>query len=98
MVELRLSVAARADLASIDEYGARQFGDDVADAYSRSFAKAFDLLCGHPELGEARPRLGIGMRCLIHRRHRIFYRVEEESLLVVRILHHAQDSRRHLRR
>lgn len=30
---------------------------------------------------------------LAHRKHRIFYRVEGENVLIVRILHHARDAK-----
>jgi toxin ParE1/3/4 len=40
------------------------------------------------------PRLRPATRCLIYRRHRIFYRVARETVLIVRILHHAQDVKR----
>lgn len=91
MADVRFSSAARSDLAAIDEYSARQFGDEVADAYARGFAEAFDLLSRHAEAGSAWPELGDGIRCQVHRRHRIFYRVDANFILIVRILHHAMD-------
>ncbi|WP_409934932.1 type II toxin-antitoxin system RelE/ParE family toxin [Novosphingobium sp. 9] len=93
MVEVRLSTAARSDLAAVDAYSARQFGDDVADAYARGFLEAFDLLARHPQSGAPRPELGEEIRCLVHRRHRIFYRFGDDIVLIVRILHHAMDER-----
>lgn len=93
MAEVRFSSAARSDLAAIDEYSAEQFGDDVADAYARGFMETFDLLGRHPYAGAARPELGDAIRCQLHRRHRIFYRVNGEIILILRIVHHAMDER-----
>ena len=94
VAEVELSPAARADLAEIDDFSADQFGQDVADAYLRGFNDAFALLRRHPLAGPAKPELGIGIRCLVHRRHRIFYRCETERVLIVRIIHHARDVRK----
>jgi toxin ParE1/3/4 len=94
VVEVRLDPAARADLAEIDAYGAAEFGDTVADDYSRGFTKAFDLLRRHPSAGPAQPDFGEEIRCLIHNRHRIFYKIKPDFVLILRILHHARTVRR----
>ncbi len=98
MVEVRLTALARKDLVSMREYGNEEFGGALADAYFMSIAGAFDLLARHPEAGPARPELGEHIRCLSHRRHRILYRFDGAQVLVVRILHHAMDVSRALRR
>jgi toxin ParE1/3/4 len=72
MANVELSSEARADLANIDDYSAEQFGQDVADAYTRGFNEAFSLLRRHPLAGEAKPDLGRDIRCIVHRKHRIF--------------------------
>lgn len=97
MASLRLSPPARADLAAIDEYSTDQFGDEVAAIYSRGFKAVFDQLRRHPRLGEAKPKLGKGIRQITHRQHRIFYRVEGDVVQIVRVVHHAMDARRVLK-
>jgi toxin ParE1/3/4 len=96
VAEVRLSLRARADLEDIDAYGAAEFGDVAADAYSRAFNEAFDLLRRYPEAGPSRPEYGKDIRALTQRRHRIFYLVQNGDVLVVRILHAAMDARRAL--
>ena len=91
------SPEARADLLEIREFSLDRFGPDVADAYFLGFDEAFDLLANHPRIGEARPKLGKGIRCLVHQRHRIFYRVDGEVILIVRVVHHARDARQALK-
>jgi toxin ParE1/3/4 len=96
VARLRFLATAKADLISIRLYSNREFGDDVADAYFRGFNKVFLLLREHPNAGAAKPELGKGIRCLVHRRHRIFYNVNDDLVLIRRIIHHAQSARRAL--
>lgn len=93
VAEIELSPLARADLAEIDECSADQYGQDVADAYLRGFNEAFALLARHPFSGPPRTDLGDGIRCLVHRKHRIFYRLEQNGITIVRIIHHARNAR-----
>jgi toxin ParE1/3/4 len=90
MSRLKLGATARADLANIRRYSIREFGPDVADAYFRGFGKAFDMLRSHPFAGQARPAIASDARSLTHRQHRILYRIEDDQVVVVRVLHHAQ--------
>lgn len=96
MVRLRLSSAARADLVGIRHYSFREFGGDVADAYLRGFNQAFTLLREQPMVGPGQPDLGERVRCLTHRRHRIFYEAADDGVLIIRIIHHARNARRAL--
>lgn len=95
-VRLRLSGAARVDLVEIRKYSIAEFGADVADAYFRGFNKAFSLLRERPFAGAGQPELAEGLRRYVHRRHRIFYRVDDDLVLIVRIIHHAQNARQAL--
>jgi toxin ParE1/3/4 len=94
VAEIVVSSAARADLAEIDAYSARHFGEEAADAYLRGFNEAFDQLRQYPLAGKAREELGQDIRCLTHCRHRIFHVVKDDIVLIVRIVHHAQNARR----
>lgn len=96
MARLRLSTAARADLIEIRKYSLFEFGHGVADSYFRGLNTVFALLRERPFAGASRSDLGDGLRCFTHRRHRIFYRIESDLVLIVRIVHHAQSARRAL--
>jgi toxin ParE1/3/4 len=93
VAKVRLSPAARADLAGIDGFSAAEFGDDVADAYWRGFREAFLKLAEYPPIGSARPDYGDAVRCLSHRSHRILYAHRDDTVHVLRILHHAPNVR-----
>ena len=87
---------ARADLVYLREYSLEQFGPDVADEYFLGFETAFDRLAEFPFSGAAQAELGKDIRCLIHRRHRIFYTVQGDTVLIIRVVHHAMDARQAL--
>ena len=96
MAEIRFSPAARADLKDIGRFSRREFGKAVADKYLFGLDQVFDRLALHPYSGEAQPKLGTGVRRSTHRRHRIFYEVEGEVVLILRIFHHTSDVKRSL--
>ena len=98
MANLRLSPTAESDLEEIDGFGADAFGKAIADEYSRGFREVFDLLRRHPKIGLRQPELGHLVRSTRHRRHRIYYEVEGEVVLILRIFHHARDVKRSLLR
>ncbi|MFA6220057.1 MAG: type II toxin-antitoxin system RelE/ParE family toxin [Erythrobacter sp.] len=97
MAEVEFSNAAEADLVEIDEFSASRFGDDVAETYMHGFDEAFGLLRDFPLAAPLHPELGDCIRCLVHRQHRIFYCLDGDAVLIVRIVHHAMDARRALK-
>jgi toxin ParE1/3/4 len=97
MAKVRLSAAARRDLAKIDDWSVRQFGQDVTGAYADGFRGIFRLLADHLEAGPDRSEVSGGLRSFRHRSHILFYRIEQDVVEIVRVLHHAQDARRILR-
>lgn len=96
MKRLDLSVAADADLFDILAYGTSVHGEVASDAYYSGMAEAFAFLCEHPEAGQIDEGNGLGLRRWRYRQHRIFYRVDYESLMIVRIFHVAADAVRWL--
>lgn len=97
VARLKLSAAARGDLAAIDDYGVAQFGEHIAAEYARGFHEVFSTLSQYPQLGVLRPEFREGTRCKLHRSHLIFYRVANDTVFVQRILHHSQDISAHLK-
>jgi toxin ParE1/3/4 len=89
MAEVRLSPRASADLDDIAAYGLARHGKDSAAAYFQSFHKVFALLEDHPLSGQIDE--DTGFRRWHHRSHRIFYRVDEAEVLIVRIVHQSRD-------
>jgi plasmid stabilization system protein ParE len=94
MAELSYSVAAVADIEDITEFGIERFGPRIALDYVNGLELACEQLRMFPERSAVVPRIGREIRCLVYRRHRILYSFSDAKVLVVRILHHAQDVRR----
>lgn len=88
------SPSAKADLEEIRDYSIEQYDAAVADAYFLGFDAAFDLLAEQPFAGSEKPELGSAIRCITHRKHRIFYTVTGDVVLIIRIIHHARDAGR----
>lgn len=93
MADIEFTHAAVADLSEIDEYSLVQFGAEAGEAYMRGFNKALALLRDHPLAGAITPSYGKAYRCLVHQRHRIFYTITADKVLIVRVLHHARDAK-----
>ncbi|MEQ1543202.1 MAG: type II toxin-antitoxin system RelE/ParE family toxin [Novosphingobium sp.] len=97
MAEVEFSNAAEADLVDIDEFSAARFGEEVAEIYMHGFDAVFERLRDFPLAAPPRPDFGDGIRCLVHRQHRVLYTATENYVLIVRIIHHARDARQVLK-
>jgi len=106
--EVELSAASQADLQEIVRWTARQFGRAQAIAYGNIIKDALDALGAGPNAIGVRQRDDIGPGyCTLHvgrnrsrGRHVVLFRVsgriEDQVIRVVRILHDAMDSARHV--
>lgn len=97
MARIILSRAAYLDLVQIGEYGEAQFGAEAADAYQDDIDRRFERLADHPLIGEAKDGWGPGIRHLPCNQHRIVYRVDGNTVQILRILHHSRDVPNHLK-
>lgn len=84
---------ARRDLEAIRDVGVQEFGAEAAERHLLGFERHFALLRTHPFAGQKRPEFALGIRSLSHRPHRLLYRVDGDTVLIVRIIHHRQDVR-----
>ncbi len=91
MIKLRLSVAARRDLNSIQDKGLKDWGLPAIRAHMEGFDRIFGMLRQYPAAGQLRQEYGDDMRSFSHRPHRILYRVSPNEILIVRVLHAAMD-------
>lgn len=90
----RLSVEATKDLEGIYEYTERTFGRNQASAYLRALRVRFDRIAEHPAFGRHRQDIESGTRAIIHKSHVIYYIVDDNGVLILRVLHGAQDPAR----
>ncbi len=93
MKRLDIKAAARAELAQIYEFSVAEFGWQIAEAYLTGLRGAFDRLLEFPMIGPVYPDVTPEVRVIHHRSHRIFYRIEGDMVLIVRVLHKHRDMR-----
>lgn len=88
---------AQRDVDGIWNYSAERWGRDRANSYLESIKKALAMLAANPRRGRVfEPGLPNYFKYAIGN-HMIFFRVIEEGIAVVRILHQNMDFERHLR-
>ena len=89
----RLAPQAERDLDAIWLYVAKESGSlEVADRLIDEFVDRFCLLAGFPYLGRLREEdLGVGRRTLPVGEYVIIYRVENEHVLILRVVHGRRD-------
>lgn len=95
-MRLHLSRRAAQDIEDIYLYGFINFGEAQADLYAQKISQTFDILCAHPDIGRLDTRVNPAVRCFSCESHVIFYDVQDDLILIVRILHRAMDFMRHL--
>lgn len=90
MKSLIVSPSARANLREIWDYVAGE-NIEAADALLESFHEKFELLRATPGAGRQRDDLQEGLCSFPVGRYMIFYRVAEDAVEIVRVLHGARD-------
>lgn len=86
MAGYRLSGRADEDFESIYLYGALTFGLEQAERYSAGLQARFEQLADQPRLYPAIDHIRPGYRLSVYNSHAIYYRVDEDGVLIVRIL------------
>ena len=93
-MRLKQSPLASADLDSIYEYGATNYGPGAALAYIEGIEQRFRLLLDHPRSGRTEDTLVSGLRSMPSGSHRIFYQIDGDTITISRVLHIAADAGR----
>ncbi len=91
-----MSPEARRDVREIWRYSYRQWGEPKADVYIRDINQFLFRLSDRPDRGKACDHIRVGYYRVNFESHAIFYRIQEEGVLIVRILHQSMDFQRHL--
>lgn len=94
MKALRFSPAAYADIDKIWDYTAEQWSVDQAESYTDNLQDACENIARGIRTGRVSVRAGLfKIRC---GSHMIYYRMTEDEIQIIRILHGKQDVERHL--
>ncbi|WP_425500487.1 type II toxin-antitoxin system RelE/ParE family toxin [Parasphingorhabdus flavimaris] len=67
---------------------------DQARRYRDQLQACFRSLLANPQLGRSAEEVAPGLRRIRQQAHVVFFRVEGEGLLIVRVLHHSMDFER----
>lgn len=86
-----LSEASEIDLGDIFDYTLSEFGIEQAEKYTLEFEIDFGELTRYPELGIKRDEIKPGLRSILKESHVIFYRILDDRIRIVRILHQRKD-------
>lgn len=90
MIQLRIADQAKADLMDIWSYIA-QDNEQAADILSDRIADKFEQLLTLPGMGRERRDIGPGLRSFLQESYVIFYRLIDDGIEIVRVLHGARD-------
>ncbi|MBX9628169.1 MAG: type II toxin-antitoxin system RelE/ParE family toxin [Gemmataceae bacterium] len=84
------TVRAQSDL---DDILTRMTGRSptAADRFAAEFDARCALLAGQPKMGRPRDDLAPGLRSVVIDRHVLFYRFDDATVTVVRIVHGSRD-------
>ena len=97
MIEIRLSEAAKEDL--IDIWISTQARSDkaLADSYLEDLDRALRLLADNPRKGTDYTHILPGLRRLVVGQHAAIYRIKDNYIRILRVMHQSMDSSAHLK-
>lgn len=86
-----LSRQAEDDLLASAEFLEDEAGKSAAYGLIERIFSVCSLLAEFPLMGTPQPRLGHTVRSTPVGRHTVFYRIHDDSIYIIRILHQRQD-------
>ena len=86
-----LSAAADQDIVDIYDYAEQAYGAEQAEAYVLKLEVFLDELVRSPEMGRGRDEIKPGLRSFPKEHHVIFYRILNDRIRIVRVLHNRRD-------
>jgi len=86
MGRYELANAAAEDFENIFNFGIDRFGLTQALDYQIGMKRRFGELADQPKLYPAVAQIGDGYRRSVYHSHSIYYRIESERILIIRIL------------
>ncbi|MEL0021394.1 MAG: type II toxin-antitoxin system RelE/ParE family toxin [Rickettsiales bacterium] len=91
MADYRVSKAAQKDIREIGLYTQREWGAVQRRKYLSGLEAQFETIAQNPFLAAERRELTPPVRILRHERHLIVFLIEDEGVLIVRVLHASMD-------
>jgi toxin ParE1/3/4 len=94
----RLTRDAERDVQEIYLYTLERFGLAQAEAYASGLLARFAALATGPSLGRDFGDIHPGARRVNQKSHAVYYRIDADGILILRVLHQSMDPARHLGR
>lgn len=79
------------DVANIADYNIQRFGIEQARIYRDSLFESFEMLAEYPLIGSSQHHIKENIRRHVHEYHSIYYRVDEQGIIIYRILGPGKD-------
>lgn len=90
-----LSESADNNLEDIFDYTDYQFSTVQAIKYLNDLDSVFESLVINPKIGRTRKEIKKGLFSITEQEHVIFYRIQEDYIRIVRVLHSSKDLPKH---
>ncbi|MGH7088411.1 MAG: type II toxin-antitoxin system RelE/ParE family toxin [Stellaceae bacterium] len=87
----RTTRQADADIIDIYLWGCHEFGQRQAEQYHNGLAATFDLIAAHPRMARERSEFNPPVRLHPYQSHLIVYMLDDDGVLIVRVLHGRQE-------
>ncbi len=86
-----LSDFADKDLDEIFDYTEKEYGFNQAEKYLNELEIVFISLVANPYIGRARNEIKKDLFSITEQKHTIFYRIIDDYIRIVRVLHGSKD-------
>jgi toxin ParE1/3/4 len=90
-LKLDILPEAEDDIAAVLQYSLDQWGAQQSEKYGDELYKAIENLLLFPERGKSRPDIFDNARTLVLGKHVIYYRIDDQIITIVRVLHSRLD-------
>jgi toxin ParE1/3/4 len=91
---LFLTSEAIDDIQDIFQFTLETWGEKQACYYKDKIDNTFKLIQNNPEIGRRKDNYFVGCYCFAVEKHIVFYRIKDQSIQVVRLLHSSRDIER----
>ena len=90
------SKEAENDLVEIYRYGFINYGENKADLYIEALKEKCQFIATMPNLCPDRDEFNPPVKIYHHRKHLIIYVIENDDILIIRLLHDRMDIQQHM--
>ena len=95
-MQLEFTDLALEDLSAIEKYTRENWGMQQADVYIDLIELAISNILDNPEVGPERPDIAENCRYLPEEKHLIFYRIDDDKIVILAIPHSSMDIEKYL--